>query len=179
MYVVGGVSEARTRMASVMALDPREGLWRDVAPMSVPRSSCGVAALQVCDTSYMLGGSFAFDCRYGSASISCGRIASCCGANRILTQASLFLRCCFPARGQGVDQCKVEGPVGMPIAHFRAVSVRLCSQVGAHGRLFAVGGMDAQEGVHGLVEAYHPEMNVWLSVASLGTPRSGLGVCAV
>lgn len=52
-------------------------------------------------------------------------------------------------------------------------------QVGAHGRLFAVGGMDEAEGVHGSVESYVPEMNQWVQVAALGAPRSGLGLCGV
>lgn len=42
LYVVGGVSEARTRMAGVEALDPREGRWAAVAPLHAARSSCGV-----------------------------------------------------------------------------------------------------------------------------------------
>ncbi len=41
IIAVGGVTPEpqRTRLASVEALDPREGVWRPLAPMSVPRSS--------------------------------------------------------------------------------------------------------------------------------------------
>ena len=46
IIVVGGVNEMRTRLASVEALDPREGRWHSLAPLSAPRSSCGAAALQ-------------------------------------------------------------------------------------------------------------------------------------
>ena len=45
VYAVGGMTKERQRLRSVVALDPREGLWREVAPMCVPRSSCGAASL--------------------------------------------------------------------------------------------------------------------------------------
>lgn len=45
VYAVGGMTKERQRLRSVVALDPREGQWREVAPMCVPRSSCGVASL--------------------------------------------------------------------------------------------------------------------------------------
>ncbi|KAL6765234.1 hypothetical protein V8C86DRAFT_2463536 [Haematococcus lacustris] len=47
LVVAGGLDECRTRLRSVEALDPREGRWRDLALLSMPRSSCGLAALQV------------------------------------------------------------------------------------------------------------------------------------
>lgn len=45
LYVVGGMTSARTRLCSVEAYDPREGQWQGIADMAVPRSSAGVAAL--------------------------------------------------------------------------------------------------------------------------------------
>ena len=46
LLAVGGLTAARTRLASVEALDPREGgPWRPLAPLALPRSSGGVAAL--------------------------------------------------------------------------------------------------------------------------------------
>lgn len=42
---MGGMTKERQRLKSVVALDPREGHWRQVAPMCVPRSSCGAASL--------------------------------------------------------------------------------------------------------------------------------------
>jgi hypothetical protein len=39
------MTKERQRLKSVVALDPREGQWREVAPMRSPRSSCGVACL--------------------------------------------------------------------------------------------------------------------------------------
>lgn len=41
------MDEMRTRLASVEALDPREGKWVGLAPLSMARSSCGLAALQI------------------------------------------------------------------------------------------------------------------------------------
>eukprot|EP00887_Chlorella_sp_A99_P002395 scaffold10.g2395.t1 len=45
LLAVGGLTAVRTRLASVEALDPREGVWRPLPPLATPRSSCGVAAL--------------------------------------------------------------------------------------------------------------------------------------
>ena len=45
LYVVGGVGHARMQLSSAEAFDPREGKWVALAPMSCPRSSCGLAAL--------------------------------------------------------------------------------------------------------------------------------------
>ena len=45
VLAVGGVTASRKRLALVEAYDPREGRWRELAPMSVPRSSFGVAVL--------------------------------------------------------------------------------------------------------------------------------------
>ena len=45
LYVVGGVDHKRMQLGSVEAFDPREGRWVDLASMSCPRSSCGIAAL--------------------------------------------------------------------------------------------------------------------------------------
>lgn len=45
VFAVGGMTKERQRLNSVVALDPREGQWREVAPMRSPRSSCGVACL--------------------------------------------------------------------------------------------------------------------------------------
>lgn len=55
IYVVGGLTERRHRLAEVEAYDPREGAWRRVAAMAVPRSSCGAAVLQ--ERLYVVGGS--------------------------------------------------------------------------------------------------------------------------
>lgn len=43
--MVGGVSGSRARLASLEALDPREGRWVALQPMAQPRSSCAAAAL--------------------------------------------------------------------------------------------------------------------------------------
>lgn len=48
LYVAGGMTSTRTRLASVEAYDPREGKWSWVAAMGVPRSSAGVASLGDC-----------------------------------------------------------------------------------------------------------------------------------
>ncbi|KAA6427072.1 MAG: isoform A [Trebouxia sp. A1-2] len=48
LYVAGGMTSTRTRLASVEAYDPREGKWSLIAAMGVPRSSAGVAALADC-----------------------------------------------------------------------------------------------------------------------------------
>jgi hypothetical protein len=49
IYVAGGMDEGRTRSAAVWALDPRDGRrgWAPAAPLAAPRSSAGLAALQV------------------------------------------------------------------------------------------------------------------------------------
>lgn len=48
LYVAGGMTSTRTRLASVEAYDPREGKWAWIADMGVPRSSAGVAAFADC-----------------------------------------------------------------------------------------------------------------------------------
>ncbi len=48
LYVAGGMTSTRTRLASVEAYDPREGKWSLIAAMGVPRSSAEVAALADC-----------------------------------------------------------------------------------------------------------------------------------
>ena len=48
LFVVGGVNEARTRLASVEALDLREKKWTAVPPMSHARSSCSAAVRAGC-----------------------------------------------------------------------------------------------------------------------------------
>ncbi|EFJ48549.1 hypothetical protein VOLCADRAFT_90884 [Volvox carteri f. nagariensis] len=45
LYVCGGVKDSRTRLPSLEALDPREGRWATLEPMTVPRSSHSMAAL--------------------------------------------------------------------------------------------------------------------------------------
>ena len=45
VFAAGGMTKERQRLRSVVALDPREGRWAELAPMSVPRSSCGIACL--------------------------------------------------------------------------------------------------------------------------------------
>lgn len=54
LIAVGGMTSARQRLDSVLAYDPREGAWAALPPMSVPRSSCGVAVLQ--GRLYVVGG---------------------------------------------------------------------------------------------------------------------------
>lgn len=45
LMVVGGMDATRTRLATVEAYDPREGLWISISPMERARASCGLAAL--------------------------------------------------------------------------------------------------------------------------------------
>lgn len=45
VVVVGGMAATWQRLASVEAYDPREGRWRELPSLSVPRSSCGVTVL--------------------------------------------------------------------------------------------------------------------------------------
>jgi hypothetical protein len=45
IIAIGGMTAARQRLASVEAMDLREGKWRSMPSLSVPRSSCGVAVL--------------------------------------------------------------------------------------------------------------------------------------
>jgi hypothetical protein len=79
------MNEHRQRLASVEAMDPREGVWRTIAPLSAARSSCGLAALG--GRLYAVGGSAADDAVHESvecfvpsmgswiaaASLACGR----------------------------------------------------------------------------------------------------------
>ena len=48
LFVAGGMTSTRTRLASVEAYDPREGKWSWIAAMGVARSSAGVATLADC-----------------------------------------------------------------------------------------------------------------------------------
>ena len=54
LVAVGGMTGARMRLPAAEALDPREGRWAALPPMSVARSSAGVAALHECV--YVVGG---------------------------------------------------------------------------------------------------------------------------
>ncbi|KAG1665275.1 hypothetical protein FOA52_015852 [Chlamydomonas sp. UWO 241] len=54
LFVVGGVDEARNKLASIEAMDPREGKWSTVATMCAPRSSHAVCALA--GKLYVVGG---------------------------------------------------------------------------------------------------------------------------
>ncbi len=54
LVAVGGMTGARMRLPAAEALDPREGRWSVLPPMSVARSSAGVAALHDCV--YVVGG---------------------------------------------------------------------------------------------------------------------------
>ncbi|KAF6256002.1 hypothetical protein COO60DRAFT_1702518 [Scenedesmus sp. NREL 46B-D3] len=45
LLVLGGMNEARSRLASVEGYDPREGRWSALTSMTHARSSCGVSAL--------------------------------------------------------------------------------------------------------------------------------------
>ena len=74
LYAVGGMTSARQRLDSVAAYDPREGRWESVAPMSVPRSSAGIAALH--GKLYVVGGNA------GDASFHTSAEAFCVEAGR-------------------------------------------------------------------------------------------------
>jgi hypothetical protein len=54
LVAVGGMTAARMRLPAAEALDPREGRWQALPPMTVARSSAGVAALHECV--YVVGG---------------------------------------------------------------------------------------------------------------------------
>jgi len=54
LYAVGGMDSQRARLASVEALDPREGRWREAGAMSAARSSAGIAVLH--GRLYAIGG---------------------------------------------------------------------------------------------------------------------------
>ena len=43
IYVAGGMTARRARLASMEAFDPREGRWVQLQPMTVARSSCSAA----------------------------------------------------------------------------------------------------------------------------------------
>ena len=55
IFVFGGMTGSRLRLASVEALDLRVGRWERMPGMALPRSSCGAAALH--DQLYVAGGS--------------------------------------------------------------------------------------------------------------------------
>lgn len=54
LIAVGGMTGTRMRLPTAEAFDPREGRWQALPPMSVARSSAGVAALHECV--YVVGG---------------------------------------------------------------------------------------------------------------------------
>lgn len=59
LIAVGGMTGARMRLAVAEALDPREGRWQALPPMSMARSSCGAAALHDCV--YVVGGNIGME----------------------------------------------------------------------------------------------------------------------
>jgi hypothetical protein len=72
------MTSTRQRLDSVVAYDPREGRWAAVAPMSVPRSSAGVAMLH--GRLYVVGGNAgdaAFHTSAEAFSVEAGRWRSC------------------------------------------------------------------------------------------------------
>ena len=78
VIVVGGMAATRQRLASVEAFDPREGQWRVLPSLSVPRSSCGVTVLH--GEVFVAGGSVgdgAADPGVESLALTAGRWRKC------------------------------------------------------------------------------------------------------
>ncbi|KAL4427686.1 hypothetical protein ABPG75_001775 [Micractinium tetrahymenae] len=59
LIAVGGMTGARMRLPSAEALDPREGRWVPLPPMSAARSSCGAAELH--GSVFVVGGNVGLD----------------------------------------------------------------------------------------------------------------------
>ena len=75
---IGGMTAARQRLASVEAMDLREGKWRALPSLSVPRSSCGVGVLH--GEVFVAGGSVGEGAAYDGVecfSITAGKWRNC------------------------------------------------------------------------------------------------------
>jgi len=78
IIAIGGMTAARQRLASVEAMDLREGIWRGLPSLSVPRSSCGVGVLH--GEVFVAGGSVGEGAAYDGVecfSITAGKWRSC------------------------------------------------------------------------------------------------------
>ncbi|KAL4856881.1 Kelch-like protein 10 [Chlorella vulgaris] len=80
LVAVGGMTAARMRLPAAEALDPREGRWQALPPMTVARSSAGVAALHECV--YVVGGNVGMGVNENHAGVevwvpAAGRWRSC------------------------------------------------------------------------------------------------------
>lgn len=78
VIAIGGMTAARQRLASVEAMDLREGKWRALPSLSVPRSSCGVGVLH--GEVFVAGGSVGEGAAYDGVecfSITAGKWRSC------------------------------------------------------------------------------------------------------
>jgi BTB And C-terminal Kelch/Kelch motif len=80
VIATGGMTAARQRLASVEALDFREGRWRSLPCLSVPRSSCGVGVLH--GEVFVAGGSVGEGAAYDGVeclSLTAGKWRCCAG----------------------------------------------------------------------------------------------------
>lgn len=78
VIAIGGMTAARQRLASVEAMDLREGRWRALPSLSVPRSSCGVGVLH--GEVFVAGGSVGEGAAYDGVecfSITAGKWRNC------------------------------------------------------------------------------------------------------
>jgi hypothetical protein len=78
VVAIGGMTAARQRLASVEALDLREGKWRSLPSLGVPRSSCGVTVLH--GEVFVAGGSVGEGVAYDgveSFSLTAGKWRAC------------------------------------------------------------------------------------------------------
>lgn len=94
LYVVGGMTKMRTRMASVEAYDPREGRWTRLPPMAQARASCGTAVLG--DELFAVAGSGENDTILSSAEIFspiAGKWRPCCPLNLARSNLALLPLC--------------------------------------------------------------------------------------
>eukprot|EP00890_Picochlorum_soloecismus_P004562 jgi/Picsp_1/5106/NSC_02469-R1_kelch-like protein 8 len=68
ILVIGGMDQHRTRLSSVLSYDPREGYWRNLAPLPSATSSASSCILKY-DDLYVVGGRVAHDVETASVQI--------------------------------------------------------------------------------------------------------------
>lgn len=153
LVAVGGMTGARMRLPAAEALDPREGRWAALPPMSVARSSAGVAALHECV--YVVGGNVGMNinevggwCAWVRVRCVCGGGAGPLGA---VCRRCPALGCAASGAGSPCLRSPAHGP--LPLTHRPPCPALPCSAAAEpRGR----GGVGAGGGALAPLRAHQP-----------------------
>lgn len=195
VYTIAGRGADGTVLSTVEAYDPRQNVWREVAPLQ--RARGWVAAAAVAGAVCVLGGECGSGCPEGDdltldvaerldprdgtwgpmPAMRCPRWAGAAAA----IGGHLYV-----AGGHPDNSCKVVGDVeriAVGVGKWEPLHPLRCARAAfalaaLNGRLYAVGGYDRQERGLRSLERFDPQQGVWEILAPLPAPRWGLGAVA-